>query len=630
MKRGDVIYQEKKTIKTAVIELETILPIDSIRLQPALPTGSILVESSLNTKDFYPLDYERMDHDEYTELKLHNQRAHILRLTADRTDDVEITVRVGSGYYAVRDEAFTSLFERKAGWVGSDGIYSINLTGPDVYDEDQPTTLFCFGDTFFGSVDGGSKKRLSPHLMVNNSFAVFKGKAPDPEHIEFIVKTDDKGHYDSLILPQTPLSHVGTLADYLTSADYEDQHPGWLSAYNPEAIELTFDLRDRYDIKEIHVYNYFLPDEPHTANRGLKVVSLQTSTDGKTWQAFQDGRWHVIERANALSDYTVIPFKVTARYVRLIGHPVVGEGNYGGAIPSETLFGLRKVRFITTTGQVLRNVQATANTEFHRAKASNWYWMQDGIKIKDAIYYLPLLVEPDETKPEGFKFHVSGVCMIKIPYRSGQLVWDQLEQLDTSLYYRKNGFDMPFGAAILDNTVESNPVSGDGYIYIYGYASKPNAPCRDLVVARVLPEKFEIIDQWRFYNGTEWTHEIADAAPLLSHVSCELSVSPILEGTDRGKYLAVFMYDVNSGYVAYSIGETPYGPFGPIHKVFYASEQDRDPRIYTYNAKAHPHLSAPNGLLVSYNVNTFSDLLNASDGTIYHPRFIRLVRIHEE
>lgn len=123
MKRGDVIYQEKKTIKTAVIELETILPIDSIRLQPALPTGSILVESSLNTKDFYPLDYERMDHDEYTELKLHNQRAHILRLTADRTDDVEITVRVGSGYYAVRNEAFTSLFERKAGWVGSDGIY---------------------------------------------------------------------------------------------------------------------------------------------------------------------------------------------------------------------------------------------------------------------------------------------------------------------------------------------------------------------------------------------------------------------------------------------------------------------------------------------------------------------------
>ena len=45
MKRGDVIYQEKKTIKTAVIELETILPIDSIRLnrlcQPDLFSSSL-------------------------------------------------------------------------------------------------------------------------------------------------------------------------------------------------------------------------------------------------------------------------------------------------------------------------------------------------------------------------------------------------------------------------------------------------------------------------------------------------------------------------------------------------------------------------------------------------------------
>ena len=44
-----------------------------------------------------------------------------------------------------------------------------------------------------------------------------------------------------------------------------------------------------------------------------------------------------------------------------------------------------------------------------------------------------------------------------------------------------------------------------------------------------------------------------------------------------------------------------------------------------YNAKAHPHLSRPGELLISYNVNTFDfwgDFFRDAD--IYRPRFIRL------
>ena len=74
------------------------------------------------------------------------------------------------------------------------------------------------------------------------------------------------------------------------------------------------------------------------------------------------------------------------------------------------------------------------------------------------------------------------------------------------------------------------------------------------------------------------------------------------------------------------IGESPVGPLGPMQRIYRAPEVDFDPDIFVYNAKAHPHLSRPGELLISYNVNTFDffgDFFQYSD--IYRPRFIRLI-----
>jgi hypothetical protein len=49
----------------------------------------------------------------------------------------------------------------------------------------------------------------------------------------------------------------------------------------------------------------------------------------------------------------------------------------------------------------------------------------------------------------------------------------------------------------------------------------------------------------------------------------------------------------------------------------------------TYCAKAHPHLSKPDELLISYNVNTIGN--GSFDiGDIYHPRFIKIKFGEEE
>ena len=68
----------------------------------------------------------------------------------------------------------------------------------------------------------------------------------------------------------------------------------------------------------------------------------------------------------------------------------------------------------------------------------------------------------------------------------------------------------------------------------------------------------------------------------------------------------------------YAIGDTPYGPFDAPVKCYDASGNGT--RV-AYNAKAHPHLSDGDKLLISYNVN----VEGAEQWTVdYHPCFIEL------
>jgi hypothetical protein len=105
-----------------------------------------------------------------------------------------------------------------------------------------------------------------------------------------------------------------------------------------------------------------------------------------------------------------------------------------------------------------------------------------------------------------------------------------------------------------------------------------------------------------------------------------MSVSQLLDGQFKDKYIAVFTYDTNTPYVAFAIGETPYGPFTDPQKIYHTPEQALyKSTTYTYNAKAHPHLSQSTNILVTYNTNTYNFEHNMSNNLIYRPRFIRLI-----
>jgi hypothetical protein len=134
-----------------------------------------------------------------------------------------------------------------------------------------------------------------------------------------------------------------------------------------------------------------------------------------------------------------------------------------------------------------------------------------------------------------------------------------------------------------------------------------------------LPRDFENFSAWRFWDGQAWSTDMQKAAILTTGISDELSLSPLPDG----RYILVFQLGGMSTEVAMRIGASPIGPFGPVIKLYDAEVSNS--KYFHYNAKAHPSLSKPGELLITYNQNSF-DFWNqlALNPNLYHPYFLRL------
>ncbi|QHT71476.1 DUF4185 domain-containing protein [Rhodocytophaga rosea] len=243
------------------------------------------------------------------------------------------------------------------------------------------------------------------------------------------------------------------------------------------------------------------------------------------------------------------------------------------------------------------------------AKKGDYYWLGDGFlnTASDSIYIFAYRMR-NLDKSDDWSFKEMSTDLIAIPANSRPPFTKQ-RQIETPLRFEDGGF----GAGIFVNTKESGAPDPDGYIYVYGNR-------KGLMVARVKPMDFENFSAWRFWDGKEWNADMQQVKLVATDVSNELSISALPDG----RYALVFTLSGLSPTVGLRLGRTPYGPFGPVIKVYEAKEMQRKNYI-TYNAKAHPNLSAPGELLISYNVNAF-DFRNEikANPTLYRPRFIKV------
>ncbi|MCL2346756.1 MAG: hypothetical protein FWC50_00700 [Planctomycetaceae bacterium] len=255
------------------------------------------------------------------------------------------------------------------------------------------------------------------------------------------------------------------------------------------------------------------------------------------------------------------------------------------------------------------------------------FWLGDGIIIDGTLYTTGTVVNPKTWSMEG-------PWLIRVPVRDGQLVFSEFKTERVELFHKDGPFEVLFGIGICDD--------GDD-IYVYGFRDKKGVPMypRQLVVAKAPRHSFGDISTWRFWTGDEWSENIADSnhdkAALAGGMSNELSITKMIGGRYDGKYVLVYTELCISNKLNFAVADSPFGKFSaPV--TFYRCPEPKEyekevkdvhgPQAFvvTYNAKAHPRLSQPGELLVSYNLNIFG----MKEGLLFpnkkhgSPRFVKL------
>ncbi|HMQ08420.1 MAG TPA: hypothetical protein PKC30_14050 [Saprospiraceae bacterium] len=250
------------------------------------------------------------------------------------------------------------------------------------------------------------------------------------------------------------------------------------------------------------------------------------------------------------------------------------------------------------------------------ARPGQYYWLGDGFvnSSQNGVLYL-FAYHIEMTGPNVFDFEEHNVSLIVIPDASSP-PFHKARQLNTPFHIKHPVIGIGnLGAGVYVNTDWAGAQNPDGYIYVYGCIGSD----KNLIVARSPAESFDEFHTWTFWDGNGWTKNIENISPSTHAVSNELSVTDLPDG----RYLLTFQVMGLSEKVGCRIGESLTGPWSDIIDLYITPESEMG--IFTYNAKAHPALSPPGELLISYNTITL-DFWNdiKKDASIYRPRFIRL------
>ncbi len=245
----------------------------------------------------------------------------------------------------------------------------------------------------------------------------------------------------------------------------------------------------------------------------------------------------------------------------------------------------------------------------------NYYWLQDGLVEDGKLYIYAMRVAANLERPEGFRFSIVGTDLLSMELNdSGMPDFDSLDVLSFPHDLHEDHFDLYFGAAVL---VEED----EDYVYVYGLRQENGA---NLVLARYKKGHIEDFAAYEFYTEDGWSKHLDDILVLASGISSECSVSRLDFGPNKGKLALIYNRNGLDPYIEMRLADRAEGPFLDPTVIYTCPEEDDEKGIYCYNAKAHPELSRPGTLLISYNVNTRKDEWNMKDGRIYRTRWIEL------
>lgn len=224
----------------------------------------------------------------------------------------------------------------------------------------------------------------------------------------------------------------------------------------------------------------------------------------------------------------------------------------------------------------------------------SWYWPSDGLVESGRLrVFLPRFTA---TGPGMWDWVWSGtdIATFSLP----ELRLEKITAAETS-----NG--VTYGTALLRDA---------GVTYVYGVEDLQRA--NHVHVARAVSGHLD--GAWEYWNGIRWSPDPQQSKRLLAGAALQFSVLKT-----RGRCVLITSDNrqpFDSDIVAYD-SPSPIGPWSDSIRLYRPPEAKGD--LVAYNALAHPDLSPPGRLLVSYNLNNIRDpaaVYRKAD--IYRPRFI--------
>ena len=223
-----------------------------------------------------------------------------------------------------------------------------------------------------------------------------------------------------------------------------------------------------------------------------------------------------------------------------------------------------------------------------------WYWNGDGIVDAGKLRVIEFEQQPTDGPPP-FNFAWTGT---------------KLATLDPVTLRLERLTDVPSAGGVQWGT----ELMRDGaWTWIYGVEG--DGATKYLHLARAPLGRLD--GPWQFRTADGWSADPAASARLLGDVGSSFGVTPV-----GGEYLlTTFGSGLGNTIHAYH-APAPDGPFSGGETVYTAPEAGSG--RYTYNVAAHPEISRPGELVLSYNTNSeqLSDLYADIDRN--RPRFVDL------
>lgn len=255
-------------------------------------------------------------------------------------------------------------------------------------------------------------------------------------------------------------------------------------------------------------------------------------------------------------------------------------------------------------------------SQFVPPEGNGWFWPLAGtVHDGQLLLFLAEIEKADGGGAFGFRHVAPWLGVVENP-------------ADEPTAWKATYKKLPFGAFTESRTLAfgSATLAADGFVYVYGIDEKAKAGlgAKRLVVARVPAGRLADFDAWRFLCEGKWVTAAAGlAAPdhPAAALATEFSVSYLAAFQ---KYVLVSTESGLSDRIVARFADAPEGPWTKPELLYTCPEMKADKKLFTYSAKAHPHLSGDGELVVSYCVNSFDFARIVNDATLYWPKFVRV------